>query len=72
MSEKRVTQHYVCPLCGGENVGHDAWVVWNPGRSEYDVEAVYDTMFCLDCEQEVHARYEERPTVNDDIPVAPV
>ncbi len=45
--------HPVCLQCQSDNVVADAWVIWNQPTSCWNLHAVYDTGFCLDCETDI-------------------
>ena len=44
----------VCSRCQSENVVADASVSWNDEIQKWEVEKVFDSAYCFDCEQETH------------------
>jgi hypothetical protein len=46
----------VCNVCGSENVGQDAFVVWEKQFQRWELSTIYDNADCLDCEKETTIR----------------
>jgi hypothetical protein len=42
----------ICKSCGGTNVMHDAWAVWNVETQEWELGTVFDYAHCEDCDGE--------------------
>ena len=42
----------VCEICGSERVVHDAWACWNRDYAIWELENVFDQMYCRQCEAE--------------------
>jgi hypothetical protein len=40
----------VCPKCGSDNVGCDAFAKWNVSKQEFELASTYDNCTCLDCD----------------------
>lgn len=36
-------------MCGGDKIHHDATVIWNQDRGDWDVVLVHDAMACTSC-----------------------
>lgn len=45
----------VCPICGSDHIGADAWAEWSVEKQAYELGTVYDQESCLDCSAEIHA-----------------
>lgn len=39
-----------CADCGGKNIHHDATVVWNDDKGDYDIVDIKEGMECIDCD----------------------
>jgi hypothetical protein len=50
-----------CRDCGSENVGRDAWALWDVREQDWQVGPVFDHAYCFDCDKE--ARLVERESI---------
>lgn len=41
-----------CEKCGSENVGRDAWAVWNIATQDWECGPVFDHAYCFNCDEE--------------------
>lgn len=48
-----------CDRCGSEDVGVDAWAVWDVENQRWEVSTTYDSAWCNACDAETHIRIEE-------------
>lgn len=49
----------VCSECGGLDVLRDAWASWNPDTQQWELDNVFDVVWCNDCES--NTSLSERP-----------
>jgi type II secretory ATPase GspE/PulE/Tfp pilus assembly ATPase PilB-like protein len=43
---------FICNHCGSSNVAHDARAVWNEKEQKWEIETLYDSADCDDCQGE--------------------
>lgn len=41
-----------CTVCHSDDVVADAWAKWNPEKDEWEIDDVFDTYYCKNCEGE--------------------
>ena len=57
-----MTKHKVkCGTCGSEEVRKDAWGAWCVETQEWELDAIYDDDFCIDCDCSCTIIMEEIP-----------
>jgi len=39
-----------CANCGSSEVRKDAWAAWDLNTQQWDLAAIYDHAYCLDCD----------------------
>lgn len=54
-------QYAYCPECGSERIAKDAWALFSVERQDWELGAIYDHTFCLECETETEIEWRENP-----------
>lgn len=47
----------ICTKCGSERVARDAWACWNRETGLWEIENVFDQLFCHQCEGDTTVRW---------------
>jgi hypothetical protein len=51
----------ICSSCGSARIVRDAWAQWNADMWTWELNAVYDHSFCLECEMEAPMEWRTTP-----------
>lgn len=51
MSGNPALPGWYCADCGSTDIHHDAVAQWNPEKKDFEIVAVYDDCWCVDCEE---------------------
>jgi len=58
-SRKMAKRVMKCAHCGSSEVRKDAWAAWDLHAQQWEVAAIYDHVYCLDCDAETTIVEEE-------------
>lgn len=71
MVNKRNLVFYPCPNCGSENVTADANAEWCSETQTWQLAAVFDSMYCHDCEYDSNTGFKAMPLPNSEPDTGP-